>query len=71
MLELISNLSQLPLPINCSPLPDHLKGENDKVLPSMTNFFLQECEKFNTFLHVIKDSLQMLEKAIKGSISMN
>jgi len=37
----------------------------------MTNFFLQEVEKFNTFLNVIKNSLSMLEKAIQGSISMN
>ena len=37
----------------------------------MTNFFLQEVEKFNLFLKVIKESLEMLEKAIQGSISMN
>lgn len=37
----------------------------------MTNFLLQEVDKFNNFLSVIENSLQMLEKAIKGLIPMN
>lgn len=37
----------------------------------MTNFLLQEIQKFNIFLKVIQDSLNMLEKAIKGIIPMN
>lgn len=52
-------------------MPEHLLGDNDKVLPSMTNFLLQEIEKFNNFLRIIETSLSMLEKAIKGAIPMN
>ena len=37
----------------------------------MTNFLLQEVDKFNNFLAVIEGSLRMLEKAIKGAIPMN
>jgi hypothetical protein len=37
----------------------------------MTNFLLQEVDKFNTFLGVIKKTLDMLDKAIKGLIPMN
>lgn len=37
----------------------------------MTNFLLQEIEKFNNFLKIIDNSLKMLEKAIKGLIPMN
>ena len=37
----------------------------------MSNFLLQEVDKFNTFLAIIKKTLDMLEKAIKGFISMN
>ena len=71
LLEIIANLQQLPPPIRNHPLPEHLLGDNDKVLPSMTNFLLQEIDKFNNFLRVIENSLTMLEKAIKGVIPMN
>ncbi len=37
----------------------------------MTNFLLQEIDKFNNFLKTIDSSLKMLEKAIKGLIPMN
>jgi hypothetical protein len=37
----------------------------------MTNFLLQEVDKFNNFLAIVGSSLNMLEKAIKGAISMN
>jgi len=53
LLEIIANLQQLPPPIRNHPLPEHLLGDNEKVLPSMTNFLLQEIDKFNTFLRVI------------------
>jgi hypothetical protein len=52
-------------------LPEHLLGDNEKILPSMTNFLLQEVDKFNNFLSIIDNSLKMLEKAIKGAIPMN
>lgn len=71
LLEIIANLQQLPPPIDRSKLPDHLLGDNEKVLPSMTNFLLQEIDKFNGFLKTIDSSLKMLEKAIKGLIPMN
>lgn len=37
----------------------------------MSNFLLQEIDKFNNFLNVIRKTLDMLEKAIKGLIPMN
>lgn len=37
----------------------------------MSNFLLQEVDKFNSFLSVIKKTLDMLDKAIKGLIPMN
>lgn len=37
----------------------------------MSNFLLQEVDKFNSFLAVIKRTLDMLDKAIKGQIPMN
>jgi len=37
----------------------------------MTNFLLQEIDKFNNFLAVVDNSLKMLENAIKGIIPMN
>ena len=64
-------MSILPKPIKVDPLPEHLKGESEKILPSITNFLLQEVEKFNKFLSVIKNSLINLQKAIQGSVSMN
>jgi dynein heavy chain len=48
-----------------------LLGDDTKILPSMSNFLLQEVDKFNNFLSVIRKTLEMLEKAIKGIISMN
>ena len=42
LLEIIANLQQLPLPIPIDKVPEHLLGEGGKVLPSMTNFLLQE-----------------------------
>lgn len=52
-------------------IPEHLLGEDEKILPSMSNFLLQEVDKFNNFLNVIRRTLEMLEKAIKGLIPMN
>lgn len=37
----------------------------------MTNFLLQEIDKFNNFLFIVDNSLKMLEKAIRGLIPMN
>ena len=37
----------------------------------MTKFLFWEVEKFNKFLSIIKNSLEMLEKAIKGLIPIN
>ena len=42
LLEIIGNLQQLPNSINTGKIPEHLMGDSDKVLPSMTNFLLQE-----------------------------
>lgn len=71
LLEIISGLQQLPAPINRDKIPEHLLGDNDKILPSMTNFLLQEIDKFNNFLFIVDNSLKMLEKAIRGLIPMN
>jgi hypothetical protein len=37
----------------------------------MTNFLLQEIDKFNNFLEIITRTLSLLEKAINGLIPMN
>lgn len=71
LLNIIANLQQLPSPVAREKLPEHLLGESGKILPSMTNFLLQEVDKFNGFLAVIDNSLKMLEKAIRGAIPMN
>lgn len=70
-METIAVFSSLPEPIERAVIPEHLLGDDDKILPSMSNFLLQEVDKFNSFLSVIKKTLDMLDKAIKGLISMN
>ena len=70
-LETIAVFSSLPDPIDRSVIPEHLLGEDVKILPSMSNFLLQEVDKFNSFLAVIKKTLDMLDKAIKGLVPMN
>lgn len=64
-------MSVLPNPIDRSNVPDHLIDTNSPILPSITNFLFQEIDKFNNFLKVIVNSLDMLEKAIKGFLPMN
>lgn len=70
-LETIAFFSMLPEPIDKSSVPEHLLGEDPNILPSMSNFLLQEVDKFNAFLGIIRKTLDMLEKAIKGFVPMN
>jgi len=45
-------------------------NNNNKKTP-LGNFLLQECDKFNSLINIIKSSLINLEKAVKGTIVMS
>jgi len=47
------------------------KADSNLKKSSLGNFLLQECDKFNLLIGIIKSSLINLEKAVKGTIVMS
>ncbi|XP_013789011.2 dynein heavy chain 6, axonemal-like [Limulus polyphemus] len=52
-------------------LEDLLKPDDKGRVNSLTTVLIQECDRFNKLLKVVKGSLQSLQKAIKGFLVMN
>jgi len=53
---------------------DSIYEKNDSDKPKKTplgNFLIQECDKFNLLIKIIKSSLDNLEKAVRGTIVMS
>ncbi len=53
------------------PVSIYDKGDPNLKKSPLGNFLLQECDKFNLLIGIIKSSLINLEKAVKGSIVMS
>jgi len=71
--EIANNLMK-DVPVNFNPEHGNKKlFERNEVglMSSLSTFLLQELEKFNNLLNVIRDSLDQLVKAIKGLIVMS
>ena len=54
-----------------NPLSIYERGDVNCKKTPLGNFLLQECDKFNLLISIIKSSLSELEKAVKGTIVMS